>query len=256
MHLAESLVPARTASSSFGIPVIRVCFLPSVFELSFASFADWASTIVLTRFSFETIFFNVSSPNFGLEPKADCLVVSVSFVWLVKLGFSIIDVMNTARLSRTSPGLTLIFFLVSRYSTTWFTTWLVTASTCVPFFEVQMPFTNDIANCLSVGVSAITMFQRSLGDSATTVSHPNAFAYSVTDRHLTRSPFQVTFTSFPSVIARSHTRRSMSCFISPMFAIPNRAKSGLHSSRTHPFPLADLTTGVPIFVMLSANVCV
>ena len=100
------------------MPVIRLCFLPSVLLLSFASLADCASTMVDTRFSLVTTFLSVSSDSLGEDPKADCLVVSVSLVWLVKLGFSIMEVTNTARLSRTRPGLTLIFFLVSRNSTT------------------------------------------------------------------------------------------------------------------------------------------
>jgi hypothetical protein len=43
--------------------------------------------MVLTKFNLVTTFLSVSSDSFGLDPNADCLVVSVSFVWLVKLGF-------------------------------------------------------------------------------------------------------------------------------------------------------------------------
>ena len=145
------------------MPVILDCFLPSVLELSLASFADCASNNFGTIASLDTTFFSVSSLSLKLDPNAPALVVSVSFVWLVKLGFSIMDVKNTARLSRTILGLTLTFFFVSRYSTIWLTTWFVTPSTCVPPLDVQMPFTNDMLNALSAGLSAIAICQRSFG---------------------------------------------------------------------------------------------
>ena len=117
VHLADSFVPAWTASSSLGMPVILDCFLPSVLLFSLASLADCASSSFGTIASLVTIFLSVSSDSRNPEPNDPDLVVSVSLVWLVKLGFSIIAVTNTARLSRTMLGLTLTFFLVSRYST-------------------------------------------------------------------------------------------------------------------------------------------
>ena len=97
MHFAESLVPALTASSSLGMPVILDCFLPSVLLLSFASLTDCASNSFGTIASLLTTFLSVSSLSLKLEPNALTLVVSVSLVWLVKLGFSIMEVTKTAR---------------------------------------------------------------------------------------------------------------------------------------------------------------
>ena len=121
-------------------------------------------------------FLRVSSESRGLLPNADTLVVSVSLVCDVKLGFSMRAFTNTPRVSRTRLGLTFTFFFVSRYSTTLFTTCEATASTCVPPLLVQMPFTNDDAKNPSPGVAVTAIVQRSFGLSVTTVSAPYAFA--------------------------------------------------------------------------------
>ena len=113
MHLEDWGVPAYTASSSFGIPVILDCFFPSVLDASFAFFSDANVSKCSTIPNLDTIFFRVSSDNFGELPKADTFVVNVSLVCDVKLGFSTIPTTKTASCSFTAEFATFAFFFVS-----------------------------------------------------------------------------------------------------------------------------------------------
>ena len=90
----------------------------------------------------------ILSLRMHFEPNCDCLSVRVSFVWESKAGFSMRALMNTQRCPLIWKGLTfrlLSFFY--NFSFILSTIWSTIMLTCVPPFDVQMPFTKE--TCLN-----------------------------------------------------------------------------------------------------------
>mmetsp|Transcript_84091 Transcript_84091/g.265457 ORF Transcript_84091/g.265457 Transcript_84091/m.265457 type:complete len:267 (-) Transcript_84091:718-1518(-) len=142
---AEFLPPASLASSSLGIPITRVVFFVLLRiwrDMSTFCFALTQSKMSSTTPLFMTCFMNLSESS-QLLPNLLCLVVSVSFVWESKAGFSMRQLMKTRRWFLTCEGLMSIpprflpfttFKMVS-------TSWSDTCETCVPPLIVLIEFT-------------------------------------------------------------------------------------------------------------------
>ena len=90
VHYSAFLVPAKFASSNFGIPSNLDFFLPGprVFA-SFASSLALATETILSMMPDERTSFRNFSLKTQAEPKLTGFVVSVSFVWESNEGFSI-----------------------------------------------------------------------------------------------------------------------------------------------------------------------
>jgi len=102
VHCSAFRVPARLASSSFGMPRSLDFFLPGPRVLaSLASSLAFAtvtmdSTMPLARTSLRNFSLRVHA-----DPKPEGLVVRVSFVWESKAGFSMRQLTKSQRLPLT-----------------------------------------------------------------------------------------------------------------------------------------------------------
>ena len=144
VHSQPRDVPAKFASSSFGIPRSRCFFFPPVPSARFSWAFCLASTfkITLSTIGLETSFFKKLSLNSHLEPKFLLWVVRVSLVYESNAGFSIWQLINSHRLDLTWCFFTSSFlFFLAIAASTLSMIWLATVSTWVPPREVHMEFT-------------------------------------------------------------------------------------------------------------------
>ena len=103
VHSQPLEVPARFASSSFGMPSKRIFFLPPVPRALLSYAFCLASTLSITdsTIGLETSFLRKFSLSSHFEPKFLLCVVRVSFVCESKAGFSIWQLMNSHRFALT-----------------------------------------------------------------------------------------------------------------------------------------------------------
>ena len=132
VHSQPFEVPARLASSSFGMPSRRCFFLPPVPRALFSYAFCLASTLSITdsTIGLETSFLRKFSLSSHFESKFLLWVVRVSFVCESKAGFSIWQLMNSQRFALTWCFLTSNFlFFFAIVARTFSIIWLATVST-------------------------------------------------------------------------------------------------------------------------------
>ena len=258
VHLALWRVPACSASSNLGMPRTVLVLRPSVFLAAFSALASSSSSSRGTTVNLVAIFFRKASGNVVSCPKSFERVVSLSLVWLLKLGLTTVARRKSARLFSTSVSLMLsagaLRFLANS-AARYLTTWLAMAVTCVPPVVVAMPLTKLWCVNLLRGLSATMISQPSPRLSLTMVASAGRYilAYFSKLAIAIASPLKLTLTSLPSVPAMSKTRLRKTCCMSGVI-LPRRSVSGSQVISTYGFSLLAVMLGLPTLVMLSLQV--